>query len=196
MKTPQLVMVDAAWNRAHNACYYDSRLQALYDRPMSGMEVATRIDGPWWNVPARDRIWVIIRLFPRLQLNEWLARLVERALGRTKHPDARSLAVAGALRANTIALGILEDSLRAYDMARADNSSYIAATAYNAARVILYDALAAYADVAYVASSYATFAANSYDDTTDAIAEASLTAERNQQISDAVEILQSPVWAE
>jgi hypothetical protein len=53
------VMIDAKWCREHNACYGDDKLDDLFDRPMTPREVATRTDGPWASVSARDRLWVL-----------------------------------------------------------------------------------------------------------------------------------------
>ena len=57
-------MIDATWCRAHYACYGDLRLARLFDRPMTLLEVLTRRDGPWWRVPAADRLWVFFRAAP------------------------------------------------------------------------------------------------------------------------------------
>lgn len=52
------MLIDAEWNIAKNACYSRDRLQKLYDRPMSLLEVLTRQDGEWANVATYDRTWV------------------------------------------------------------------------------------------------------------------------------------------
>lgn len=55
------VMIDAAWCREREACYSDGKLAVLFNRPMTLMEVLTRQDGPWADVPAADRVWVFTR---------------------------------------------------------------------------------------------------------------------------------------
>lgn len=78
------------------ACYDADRLAELYDRPMTPLEVLTRTDGAWADVPAKDRLWTVChdgvlpdRMF-RLFACDCAERalLAERAAGR--EPDARS----------------------------------------------------------------------------------------------------------
>ena len=84
-----LKMVRDDWG----ACYDADRLAKLYDRPMTALEVLTRTDGPWADVPQIDRLWTVLhkdvltdktfRLFA-----VWCAR---EALSRVEKPDPRSV---------------------------------------------------------------------------------------------------------
>jgi hypothetical protein len=42
------------------ACYPADRLAALYDRPHTALEVLTRTDGAWADVPDADRLWTVL----------------------------------------------------------------------------------------------------------------------------------------
>lgn len=171
-------MIDAKWNRKHFACYGDDQLRELYDRKMTIWEVLTRKDGNWSGVPNNDRIWVLTRpgVFTKKQRNEWLARLVERALGRIKNPDPRFVAVIGALRSGRVTKKIVDAAYAAANIAAA----YAAANAANAAY--------AAADAAYAAFA-AAFAADAANAAANTQAEAAKATERERQIQDALEIL-------
>ena len=78
-----MTLIDAKWNRTRGACYDDSRLQALYDRPISPREVMSRVDGDWRDVSVCDRWWVVSRWLienpaHHHAFREILARLVDR----------------------------------------------------------------------------------------------------------------------
>ncbi len=77
-------IMDASWCREHGACYTNDRLAALFDRPMTVLEVLTRTDGAWADVSARDRFWVFSRpgaATPRVQ------RLVACFAAELRHPS-------------------------------------------------------------------------------------------------------------
>lgn len=127
--------IDAKWNRDHGACYSDERLAELYDRPMTVFEVLTRRDGPWADVPAVDRIWVASHrdVMPRAIRLEWLARMVERALGLVESPDQRSVAVIAALRADRVTNDVCAAARAASDASDASDAAWAARAAASAA---------------------------------------------------------------
>ena len=92
--------ITAKWNRKHGACYTDERLAALYDRPMTLLEVLTRCDGKWRMVSTVDRIWVFTMpgAVPKRIVREWMARILERLAAKKLLTDPRFLAVIPALR--------------------------------------------------------------------------------------------------
>lgn len=146
-----MTLIDAKWNRTRGACYDDSRLQALYDRPMSPREVMCREDGDWQRVSVRDRWWVVSRWLienPEHHhvFREILARLVDRCA--EINTDPRVSLVAEVLRR------IPFDAAAARAAAR--DAAYTApAAATYAAR-----AAADGVDAAYTAAAaYATYAA-------------------------------------
>jgi len=83
-----------------------------------------------------DRVWVLTRpgVMTGPQLLEWLARMVERALGRVGEPDPRSIAVVAALRTVGVTREVVEGA----------RAAYAARTVY-AARAVT-GAVAAYAE--------------------------------------------------
>ena len=101
---PEL-LIDAAWNRKHNACYGDRQLEALYDRPHTILEVLTRRDGDWATVSDRDRVWVLTRVgvMSRDQTNEWLEMLVARSKKYVTAAAAYAAARAAAYAADAAA---------------------------------------------------------------------------------------------
>lgn len=78
------------------ACYSSERLAALYDRPHTPLEVLTRQDGPWADVPAKDRLWTVLceDVLPDKMLRLFACDCAEHALIRERkagrEPDARS----------------------------------------------------------------------------------------------------------
>lgn len=50
--------IDADWCIQQSACYTKAKLEALFDRPHTLLEVLTRDDGSWAHVSPGDRIWV------------------------------------------------------------------------------------------------------------------------------------------
>lgn len=42
------------------ACYSRERLEALFDRPYTPLEVLTNQHGPWADVPDDDRLWAVL----------------------------------------------------------------------------------------------------------------------------------------
>jgi len=75
-----MIKITAEWNKEHLACYPDKRLARLYDRPMELRDVLTRKDGPWDEVPAKDRMWVFWRAATQAQQAATLERIVTRAV--------------------------------------------------------------------------------------------------------------------
>ena len=142
-----MILIDAKWNRTRGACYDDSRLQALYDRPMSPREVMCREDGDWQRVSVRDRWWVVSRWLienPEHHhvFREILARLVDRCA--EINTDPRVSLVAEVLRRIP------------FDAAAARDAAYTAAAAATyAARAATYAARAAAdgVDAAYTAAA-------------------------------------------
>ena len=146
-----MTLIDAKWNRTRGACYDDSRLQSLYDRPLSPREVMCREDGDWQRVSVRDRWWVVSRWLienPEHHhvFREILARLVDRCA--EINTDPRVSLVAEVLRR------IPFDAAAARAAAR--DAAYTApAAATYAARAATYAARAAAdgVDAAYTAAA-------------------------------------------
>ncbi len=144
-----MILIDAKWNRTRRSCFDDSRLQALYDRPMSPREVMCREDGDWQRVSVRDRWWVVSRWLienPEHHhvFRELLARLVDRCADVNPEPPV-SL-IAEVLRR----IPFDADAARAATCAAADATCAAARATYAAA--------CAAADAAYAAAR-ATYAA-------------------------------------
>ena len=145
-----MILIDAKWNRTRGACYDDSRLQSLYDRPLSPREVMCREDGDWRDVSVRDRWWVVSRWLienPEHHhvFREILARLVDRCA--EINTDPRVSLVAEVLRR------IPFDAAAARAAAR--DAAYTAAAAATYAARAAADGV----DAARAASAYATYAA-------------------------------------
>lgn len=89
-------IIDVEWNEKHGACYPGARLRALYDRPMTPLEVCERRDGPWADVSSRDRFWVLTRpglldgRVLRLAACHVARMALDSALEAGREPDARS----------------------------------------------------------------------------------------------------------
>ena len=130
------LMIDAAWNRRHNACYTDARLAALYDRPMTPLEVMTRADGKWADVTDADRAWVGYQagVMTRPHLRECLARMLERLGASGRLTDPRSLAVIPALRSDRVKAEVIDDAWAAAAEYHAAVAAYYA---YAAAEQVL-----------------------------------------------------------
>jgi len=160
-------MIDAKWNRERKSFHNAFELKALYDHPMTIQEILTRKDGLWQRVSDRDRIWVWTRFANQLQLNEWLARLTERALTKI-NVDPRSLAVIVAIRKNNILTKEIVDAAHAAAVPD-DNVIHASYIAYLVAKVVFGDEDAVFAAVY-------------------AIAVSSSTGEATKQIQDALEL--------
>ena len=89
MKKITLELVRDDWE----ACYRPERLASLYDRPMTVLEVLTRKDGPWANVPDADRLWTVLRegVIDDRTLRLFACDCAERVLSRAANPDPRSV---------------------------------------------------------------------------------------------------------
>lgn len=110
------------------ACYGADRLAELYDRPHTPLEVLTRNDGPWADVPAKDRLWTAMHngVLPDRTLRIFAADCAERALLRERsagrEPDARSwraVEVARMYVSGTATRAELRAAARAAHIARA-----------------------------------------------------------------------------
>ncbi len=165
-----MILIDAKWNRTRRSCFDDSRLQALYDRPMSPREVMCREDGDWQRVSVRDRWWVVSRWLienPEHHhvFRELLARLVDRCADVNPEPPVSLIAEvlrripfdADAARAATCAAADATCAAARATYAAACAAADAARAARAAARAT-YDAACAAADAAYAAAR-ATYAA-------------------------------------
>jgi hypothetical protein len=134
------------------ACYSANRLAALYDRPHTPLEVLTRKDGAWSDVPDKDRVWTVVRTLSHKQQVTfacWCARQVLK-----NNNDPRVLAAIEAAEGFVAGTHTIEQCRAAY--AAAGAAAYAAARAADAAA----DAAAyatAYA-VAYAAADAAAYA--------------------------------------
>ena len=88
--------ITRSWLRNNGACYSDEQIAALV--PEEGVTLQQVLETD--RIPDGDKIWVATRekLLPETIMVAWLAGIVERALGRLKNPDPRSLAVIPMLR--------------------------------------------------------------------------------------------------
>ena len=174
------LMIDAKWNRRHGACYTDARLAALYDRPMTPLEVMTRKDGGWIYVTDADRAWVGYQagVMTRPHLRECLARMLERLKKSGLLADPRLLAVIPSLRSGRIKAKVIDDAWPAYTAARAAarSTAWAADAARCAALVVSTDMLGWAASAAYDAAS-AYISANGGK------------VERKHQVTDIIEML-------
>lgn len=59
------------------SCCLGERLKKLFDTPKTVREVLTLRDGPWENVKAEDRIWVVTRsgALPYQVIADWAVRI-------------------------------------------------------------------------------------------------------------------------
>jgi len=137
------------------ACYSADRLAALYDRPHTPLEVLTRTDGPWADVPAKDRLWTVLHagVLPDKTLRLFACDCAERVLTNERdagrEPDPRSWTAVEVARKYAIGQATTED-LAAARAAAADANANAAYAATRAARAAVY-ARAAYA--AYAANA-------------------------------------------
>ena len=149
-----------------DACYSAERLAALYDRPHTPLEVLTRDDGEWATVPARDRLWTVLRkdMLPDRTLRLFACECATRALNRERaagrEPDARSWNAVDVARrhaegqASDQELTAARDA--AWDAARAAARDAAWAAAWDAARDAARDAAW---DAAWAAAQAAAWAA-------------------------------------
>jgi hypothetical protein len=123
------------------ACYSADRLAALYDRPHTPLEVLTRKDGAWSDVPDKDRVWTVVRALSHKQqvlFACWCARQV------LKHnSDSRVLAAIEAAEGFVAGTHTREQCRAAYAASYAVDAAYAAAYAVDASYAV---------DAAYAAS--------------------------------------------
>jgi hypothetical protein len=86
-------------------CYRPEQLTPFANEPQrTPLEIATLTAGPWKDVPAVDRLWVLLReaIIPARELRLLACDFAERALTREREagrePDARSWATVEVLR--------------------------------------------------------------------------------------------------
>lgn len=96
------MLIDQHFCRKHKACYTDEKLHELFDRPMTIEEVLTRNDGPWEDIPFKDRRWVFLRAATRQQVLNWLASIVEKALSCVRKPHKSLTVVVEALKKDSV----------------------------------------------------------------------------------------------
>jgi len=183
------------------ACYSADRLAALYDRPHTPLEVLTRNDGPWADVPPQDRLWTVLHdgVLPDKMLRLFACDCAERALTREREagrePDVRSWEAVQVSRrfANGQAT---HEELSAARAAAASAAAYADDAATSAAYAAAYAADAA-TSAAYVARAAtdtaraATYAAAYADDAaTRAAYAAAYAAERRWQVEHLVNMIQ------
>lgn len=153
------------------ACYSADRLAALYDRPHTPLEVLTRNDGPWADVPAKDRLWTVLHagVLPDKTLRLFACDCAERALTREhdagREPDPRSWAAVEVARKYAVGQATTED------LAAAHAAAYYAARAANDA------------------ANYAAYAANAANDAARA-AYAANAAELRWQVDHLIDMIQ------
>ena len=171
--------------REWDACYTDEHIAEVV--PAYGLDMLGILSLP---ISDKDRIWVATRpgALPRSIWMKWLARIVERSLGRIADPDPRSVAVVAALRADAVTLEIcrLSAAAREYADADADADADAAAAwaAWAAAALATWAALAAaaFADAAWADAAAAAWAALAMA--------AAWASERENQISDLRNLLE------
>lgn len=100
--------IDSAWCKKHNLLNGDKRLIGLLNHPHNIQKILTRRDGPWKDVGDKRRILVLAQtgVMSKAERREWLARVVERALGRVANPNPHSVDVLKALRADAVSFRI------------------------------------------------------------------------------------------
>lgn len=154
------------------ACYSADRLAALYDRPHTPLEVLTRTDGQWADVPAKDRLWTVLHagVLPDKTLRLFACDCAERALTNERdagrEPDPRSWTAVEVARKYVIGQATTEDLATAAADSDAATATRAAA---RAARAAAYAANAAHAAtaaarVAAHAANAAAYAANAAAD--------------------------------
>ena len=146
----------------YKAWYSPERLALLYDKPMTVLEVLTRVDGPWAEVPAEDRLWTVLRneLIDAKTLRLFACQVAENALN-TLPPDKVDSRSREAIRVSRLfADGLATREELAAEWSEAWSAAYSAAesAAYSAA--VLAAVLAAYS-AADSAESAAVLAADS-----------------------------------
>lgn len=74
------MLISIGFLHDNSCCYSYERLLELFPYPRSLYAVLTLRDGPWANVPDRDRVWVATRhgVLSREIIIEWLARIIVR----------------------------------------------------------------------------------------------------------------------
>ena len=159
---------------ARRACYPRERIEALFDRPYTPIEVLTNRHGPWADVPDADRLWAVLHtgVIDSRTLRLFACDCAERALererkaGREPHADS--------WKAIEVARRFADGKATTKELEAARSAAYAAAYANPAY------ANPAYANPAYAAAYSAAYAA------ADAAADA---AERRWQVERLVEML-------
>ena len=147
--------ITAADNRKHGACYSDSLLAILYDRPYTLREVLTNQKGEWAKVSNADRLWITYKVSSD-KLNRlfacWCAE-------QCKPKDPRSIRAIEVAKRYANGLATIEELREA----KAD-ASYVAAVyaaaAYAAAAADATYAAYAAADAYAASASAAAYAAD------------------------------------
>lgn len=129
------MLITAAFNREHRACYTDVDLALLYPRGRTLEEVLTLTEGKWSGVSSADRVWVALRpgVLTKDQMWAFLIRLIRRQLGRIDVPSSRLLEAVEALETDTVTRVIEHNLLTITDLYASWPSASQAATA----RIIL-----------------------------------------------------------
>lgn len=76
-------MIDYDWLKSKNACYYDATLRELFPCPRTIQEVLTLNDGPWADIPFKDRVWVVSRFLSQERLRLILCHFAAKSFGET-----------------------------------------------------------------------------------------------------------------
>lgn len=153
--------IDAVQCRRWGSCYSDESLQRLYDRRMTPLEVCTRQDGEWADVPPQDRLWTVFHegVMPDATLRLLACDFAERALTREREagrkPDQRSWNAIAVARLFAVGEAAKSELVVASDAA----NDAVCAAAYTAAndalaRAAAYTAARAAADAADAAEAY------------------------------------------
>ena len=148
------------------ACYSRKRLEALFDRPYTPIEVLTNRHGPWSDVPDKDRLWAVLHtgVINDRTLRLFACDCAERALERERKAGCEPHA----------------DSWKAIEVARRFADGKATTKELEAARS------AAYAYAAADAADAAAYAAYAADANA---ADAADAAERRWQVEHLVEML-------
>lgn len=173
------------------ACYSRERLEALFDRPYTPLEVLTNQHGPWADVPDDDRLLAVLhkgviddrtlRLFACDCAERALER--ERKAGRKPHADS--------WKAIEVARRFADGKATNEELKAARSAAAAASNASNAAAAYAYAAAAYAAAYAYAASNAsAAYASNAAASAAYAAnAAAAYAAERRWQVERLVQML-------
>lgn len=190
------MLIDRSFCFIHDACYTDEELSVLLEEPVPLEEILTRTGGAWDDVSEADRLWVFFRAIERQQLLNWLALLVERTFGRVKNPPEYFSTILEALRTDSVT----EESLILLATVPFDDAVIRVAhhACFAASEEKTFLPFVHFAANAAVTTAHA-HVVSTYVDNTDpcdadfhAIAQTAgtaQTAERKQQIQDALRVL-------